>query len=40
MVMPFLKKFSGHQKGAGVSVCLQYFSYEVLICVINGKKMY
>lgn len=36
LIMAFLKKFSGPKKGGGVSVSLQLFSYEVLICVING----
>ena len=36
MVMPFLKTFSGPQNGGGVLVSLQHFSYEVLICAING----
>ena len=36
MIMPFLKTFSGPKKGGGVSVSLQHFSYEVLICAING----
>ena len=38
--MPFLKTFSGPKKGDGVSVSLQQFPYKVLICAINGKKVY